>query len=94
MGKELSEMSLQELWELFLIFLVQHDDLWCEYYKEIETQITELYFRNYLNEHPQIAKEYETLKLELWKKHEHNRDAYTEAKTDFIRKWTTKALKL
>ena len=24
--KELSEMTLEELWELFPIFLVQHDD--------------------------------------------------------------------
>ena len=180
MGKELSEMALEELWDLFPIFLVQHDDRWCEYYKEIESIITdllasypvkrishigstaiqgiwaknivdvmveisekadmeeaahileqngfikmsdekrrislnrgytkdgfaekvyhihlrhvgdndELYFRDYLNEHPQIAKTYEALKLELWKKYEHNRDAYTEAKTDFIRKWTTEA---
>ena len=51
----------------------------------------ELYFRDYLNEHPQIAKEYEALKLELWKRYEHNRDAYTTAKTDFIHKWTEKA---
>ena len=180
MGKELSEMALEELWDLFPIFLVQHDDRWYEYYKEIESTITdllasypvkrishigstaiqgiwaknivdvmveisekadmeevahileqngfinmsdekrrislnrgytkdgfaekvyhihlrnigdndELYFRDYLNEHPQIAKTYEVLKLELWKKYEHNRDAYTEAKTDFIRKWTTEA---
>ena len=49
----------------------------------------ELYFRDYLNEHPDVAKEYETLKLQLWKQYEHNRDAYTDAKTDFIRKWTT-----
>ena len=54
----------------------------------------ELYFRDYLNEHPQVAKEYESLKLILWKKHEHNRDAYTAAKTDFIRKWTAEAHKL
>ena len=51
----------------------------------------ELYFRDYLNEHPQIAKEYETLKLELWKRYEHDRDAYTDAKTGFIRKWTKEA---
>ena len=49
----------------------------------------ELYFRDYLNEHPQIAREYEALKLDLWKRYEHNRDAYTDARTDFIRKWTT-----
>ena len=39
----------------------------------------------------ELAKEYEQLKLELWKKYEHNRDAYTEAKTDFIRRCTEKA---
>ncbi len=27
----------------------------------------ELYFRDYLNEHIQIAKEYERVKLKLWK---------------------------
>ena len=180
MGKELSEMTLAELWELFPIFLVQHDDKWKNYYKEIEASIMdllpdypverishigstaiqgiwaknivdvmveisekadmeelahvmerngfigmsaetnrislnkgytkegfadkvyhihlrytgdndELYFRDYLNEHPQVAKDYESLKLELWKKYEHDRDAYTDAKTEFIRKWTTEA---
>lgn len=54
----------------------------------------ELYFRDYLNEHPLIAKEYEKLKLRLWKQYEHNRDAYTNAKTDFIRKWTGEAHKI
>ena len=182
-AKELSEMTLEELWELFPVFLVQHDDRWNIYYKEIESAITELlaaypverishigstaiqgiwaknivdvmveisemadmeviadileqngfikmsdekrrislnkgytkegfadkvyhihirysgdndelYFRDYLNEHPQVAGDYEALKLELWKKYEHDRDAYTEAKTDFIRKWTTKALRI
>ena len=34
----------------------------------------ELYFRDYLNEHPAVAKGYETLKLRLWKQYEHNRD--------------------
>ena len=183
MGKELSEMTLEELWDLFPISLVQHDDQWYKNYKEIEAKITdilkgypvkrisqigstaiqgiwaknivdvmveisekadieevarileqnglikmsyetnrislnkgytkegfadkvyhihlrysgdndELYFRDYLNEHPQIAKEYEALKLGLWKKYEHNRDAYTDAKTDFIRKWTSEARRI
>ena len=48
----------------------------------------ELYFRDYLNDHPQIAEEYEKLKLELWKRYEYDRDSYTEAKTAFVRKWT------
>ncbi len=183
MGKELSEMPLEELWDLFPIFLVKHDDRWSEYYKETESTLTdvlaaypvkrishigstaiqgiwaknivdvmvelsekadmeeiahalerngfikmsdgnrritlnrgytkngfadkvchihlrfagdndELYFRDYLNEHPEIAKEYEALKLKLWKKYEHNRDAYTEAKTDFIRKRTAEARRI
>ena len=182
MGKELSEMSMEELWELFPIFLVAHDDRWKDNFNEIEKTLTglladqpvvrishigstaiqgiwaknivdvmveisqsadmrdmarileqngfiimsseskrislnkgysingfadkvyhihlryagdndELYFRDYLNEHPVVAKEYETLKLRLWKQYEHNRDAYTNAKTDFISKWTAEARK-
>lgn len=183
MGKELSEMTLEELWELFPILLVEHDDKWFVYYDEIETLLQktlrqypvdrishigstaihgiwakdivdvlveipdhisieeisheieqsgftrmstgdkrisfnrgytkdgfadkvyhvhlrytgdndELYFRDYLNEHPQIAKEYEALKRRLWKQYEYNRDAYTNAKTDFICKWTGEAHKI
>ena len=182
MGKELSEMSMEELWELFPIFLVAHNDRWKDNYNEIEKMLTglladqpvvrishigstavqgiwaknivdvmveipqsadmedvayileqngfiimsseanrislnkgytkngfadkvyhihlryagdnaELYFRDYLNEHPDVAKQYETLKLQLWKQYEHNRDAYTDAKTDFISKWTAVARK-
>lgn len=183
MGKKLSEMTLEELWELFPIFLVEHDDQWEDSYNEIENSIKEilfgfplemishigstaihgiraknivdvmveiaenadieeaayalerngfirmsaeanrisinkgytkegfadevyhihlrytgdndeLYFRDYLNEHPRIAEEYESLKLALWKKHEHNRDAYTDGKTEFTRKWTTEARRI
>ena len=182
MGKDLSEMSLEELWELFPVFLVAHDDRWKDDFNEIGKTLTgllsdqpivrishigstaiqgiwaknivdvmvelsqgadmrdmarileqngfiimsseanrislnkgytengfadkvyhihlrydgdndELYFRDYLNEHPDVAKEYETLKLWLWKQYEHNRDAYTDAKTDFISKWTAEARK-
>ena len=53
----------------------------------------ELYFRDYLREHPEVAKDYERLKLGLWEKYEYNRDAYTDAKSDFIRKYTQKAKK-
>lgn len=48
----------------------------------------ELYFRDYLRDNADVASEYEALKLSLWKKYEHNRDAYTNAKTDFIVKYT------
>ena len=182
MEKELSEMTLEELWELFPIFLVEHIDKWADDYKEIEILLQnlfagfpihrishigsttikgiwaknivdvlveipesnslkdmarileqngftimsarvdrislnkgytkngfadkvyhihlryagdndELYFRDYLNDHPEVAKGYEILKLQLWKQYEHNRDAYTNAKTDFISRWTAEARK-
>ena len=48
----------------------------------------ELYFRDYLLENPLVAKEYETLKLSLWKPYEHDRDGYTVAKSDFVKKYT------
>ncbi len=178
MGKKLSEMSLEELWLLFPIFLEEHKDCWEEWYVEEEKRLKrvltnnerishigstaipsiwakpivdilveipkgtdlldykaeiincgyicmsqsenrlsfnkgytengfsekvfhlhlryagdndELYFRDYLIEFPDIAKEYEKLKLSLWKEYEHNRDAYTNAKTEFVRKYTEKA---
>ncbi len=52
----------------------------------------ELYFRDYMNEHPEFAKAYERLKLSLWKPFEHDRDGYTERKTEFVRKYTQKAI--
>lgn len=175
MNKKLSEMTLEELWQLFPIVLEEHDPHWAEWYgeeveilksilsseaeyyhigstaingimakpiidilsvvknkdqlkqsaeqlkahgyiimSEAENRISlnkgytesgfaervfhlhlrlcgdtdEIFFRDYLNANPDIAKEYEKLKLGLWKKYEHNRDAYTDAKTDFVKKYT------
>lgn len=51
----------------------------------------ELYFKDYLILHKDIAKEYGKLKTNLLKKYEHNRDAYTQAKTDFVKKYTALA---
>lgn len=48
----------------------------------------EVYFRDYLIAHPGIAKEYEALKLSLLPEYHNNRDGYTEAKTDFVRRIT------
>lgn len=171
MGKKLSEMTLEELWQLFPIVLTEHKDCWSEWYREeagilkgilpcdaainhigstavdgiwakpivdilVEVPIgtdwdgakdtlvsngyicmsfdekrasfnkgytengfaekvfhihlryegdnDEIAFRDYLNLHPDTAKEYERLKLGLWKKYEHDRDGYTDAKTDFV----------
>jgi GrpB-like predicted nucleotidyltransferase (UPF0157 family) len=178
MGKNLSEMSLEELWQLFPIFLTEHQDSWKNWYADEEAVLEksipqairinhigstalnsiwakpiidillevpkeydlvvvkdllinngytcmsqsanrisfnkgytengfaervfhlhlryigdndELYFRDYLIEHPSISHEYENMKLKLWKEFEHNRDGYTNAKTKFILKYTNEA---
>lgn len=49
---------------------------------------SELYFRDFLRINPNIAKEYGRLKIDLKEKYEHNRDAYTEAKSEFVIKYT------
>ena len=46
----------------------------------------EILFRDYLIAHPESAKEYETLKLSLLPEYRNNRDGYTEAKTEFVKK--------
>lgn len=51
----------------------------------------ELYFRDYLLAHPAIAEEYAQLKLGLWKQYEHNRDGYTQAKSQFVQKYSALA---
>ena len=182
MGKALSEMTLEELWELFPIFLVEHQEHWKEWYIEEECRLqsflptienlkihhigstaisgiwakptidilveipakcsmngikellvkngyicmaeeekrmsfnkgytnegfaervfhlhlrylgdnNELYFRDYMNDHSALAKQYEEMKLSLWKKFEHDRDGYTNAKGQFILECTERAKK-
>ena len=51
----------------------------------------ELYFRDYLRLNKEVADEYGRLKMFLKDKYEHNRDGYTEAKTEFIMKYTKAA---
>ncbi|MBN1160665.1 MAG: GrpB family protein [Dehalococcoidales bacterium] len=48
----------------------------------------ELYFRDYLIAHPEASAEYGRLKLEQKQKFEYDRDGYTDAKTDFIKRIT------
>jgi GrpB-like predicted nucleotidyltransferase (UPF0157 family) len=52
-----------------------------------------LLFRDYLIEYPEVAREYEALKIGLMKKYRNDRVAYTKAKTDFIGAVTQKAKK-
>ncbi len=51
-----------------------------------------LAFRDYLISHPEKAKEYEELKLKLADEFKDDREAYTQAKTDFIKEITRLAM--
>ncbi len=50
-----------------------------------------LLFRDYLVEHPETAKEYQSLKLHLASSYPNDRVAYTDGKTEFIAKVTEQA---
>jgi GrpB-like predicted nucleotidyltransferase (UPF0157 family) len=52
-----------------------------------------MYFRDYLRLHPEELKKYEQLKKELSKQFRYDREAYTDGKTDYIKRITTKAIK-
>lgn len=53
----------------------------------------ELYFRDYLLLHPEVAKEYGIVKRKLKDKFENDREAYTQGKTEFIKEITCQARK-
>ena len=179
MGKPLSEMTLEELWQLFPIILTAHDARWQAWYSEERDRLLgvisvpgmalhhvgstaiggiwakpivdilmeipasasmeevcemltqngyllmsgqpgrmsfnrgytsdgfaervfhlhlryagdrdEVFFRDYMNAHPALAREYEALKLSLWKQYEHDRDGYTAAKGAFVAEHTRRA---
>ena len=42
MGKKLSEMSLEELWELFPIVLTEHQEVWKSWYEAEEKRLREI----------------------------------------------------
>lgn len=51
----------------------------------------EIYFRDYLTDHPEAAREYEKLKLSLLPNYRNDRDGYTDAKSAFIHEIMKKA---
>lgn len=55
---------------------------------------SELYFKDYLNEYPEVARKYAELKIQLKERFEHNRDAYTDAKEEFVGKYSKIAKEL
>jgi GrpB-like predicted nucleotidyltransferase (UPF0157 family) len=63
------------------IHMVEYD---CEHWDR-------LLFRDYLIAHPEIAHEYQELKIQLAHGHAHDREAYTEAKTEFVVRVTERA---
>lgn len=54
----------------------------------------EILFRDYLRCHPATAREYEALKLSLLPEYKHNRDGYTEAKSEFVKRVTEAAKRI
>lgn len=57
----------------------------------VDGDADELFFRDYLNAHPEVAAEYEKLKLDLARRYRNDRDGYTEAKTEFVTRYTALA---
>lgn len=53
----------------------------------------EILFRDYLNNHPAAAREYEALKLSLLPRYQNDRDGYTAAKSSFIKRIIAEAQK-
>jgi len=51
----------------------------------------ELYFRDYLIQYNAIAEEYGNMKLRLQKEFEHDRDKYTDEKSEFVKKYSALA---
>ncbi len=51
----------------------------------------ELYFRDYLIEHKDAAAEYAALKESLLEEYRNNRDGYTEAKSEFVKRYSDQA---
>ncbi|MFI5397185.1 MAG: GrpB family protein [Candidatus Binatia bacterium] len=66
------------------IHMVEHD---CAHWDR-------LLFRDYLIAHPEIAHEYQELKIQLANRHANDREAYTEAKTEFVVRVTERAKNL
>lgn len=62
----------------------QHSEHWCN----------KLLFRDYLRSHPDVAKEYERLKIKLAQDHLYDREKYTDEKLDFVNKVLQLAKKL
>ncbi|ADM69591.1 hypothetical protein GMA19_01771 [Paenibacillus polymyxa E681] len=52
--------------------------------EKLESWDRQLLFRNRLREQPELIQQYDVLKRRLAMENQHDREAYTEAKTDFV----------
>ncbi len=72
-----------------------HNGIRTHHIHMVEKDFTEhwerLDFRDHLIAYPEVAKQYEDLKIRLSEKHPHDRVAYTSSKTEFINKVTQSA---
>ena len=57
MGRRLEEMSLEELWQLFPIFLVKHNDDWERWYEEERASLLALLPDHRRSEERRVGKE-------------------------------------
>ena len=92
MSHSLSDLTLEELWQLFPIFLVENDQAWQQQYDEMSDTLSEL------PEHADMEEAASTLEQAGFTvmsseggRVSFNRDAYTAAKTDFIKAITARA---
>ncbi|NMA61184.1 MAG: GrpB family protein [Firmicutes bacterium] len=68
----------EKVYHIHVVYPGDHDELW---------------FRDYLIAHPEIATEYGTLKRRLFLEYEYDRDGYTEGKGEFVKRITGEARK-
>ena len=54
--------------------------------------VTSIMFRDYLNNHEEERKKYETLKIELYNKYKDERKKYTAGKDEYIKEVIEKAI--
>ncbi|WP_413381918.1 GrpB family protein [Alkalihalobacillus sp. 1P02AB] len=67
--------NLETLTKTHILHIVEYQDEWWNQH---------IFFRDFLNRHPEVAKEYETLKKTLAFKYPNNERAYTDEKKAFV----------
>ena len=69
--------NLENLTKTHVLHVVEYGGDWWQ---------THIFFRDYLNEHPEVAKRYEALKIELAEAFPTDERSYTDGKKIFVEK--------